>query len=107
MKRRAFIELVGAGALQHGLAGQGRAQTAGGPCESGAPPPGVRLAGMSLAELRESFRDQLFKELLPFWARHGIDDEYGGIMCSLDYDGTRANTKKVLWFQGRAIWRDR
>ena len=104
MKRRAFIELVGAGALQHGLAGQGRAQTAGGPCESGAPPAGVRLAGMSLAELRESFRDQLFKELLPFWAKHGIDNEYGGIMCSLDYDGTRANTQKMLWFQGRAIW---
>ena len=104
MKRRAFIDFVGAGALQHWLAGQGRAQTTGRPCEPGAPPAEVRLAGMSLAELRESFSDQLFKELLPFWAKHGIDDEYGGIMCSLDYDGTRVNTEKMLWFQGRAIW---
>ena len=104
MKRRAFIELVGVGALQHGLAGQGKAQVAGRPCDPGAPPAEVRLAGMSLAELRESFRDQLFKELLPFWARHGVDDEYGGIMCSLDYDGTRVNTEKKLWFQGRALW---
>ena len=25
-------------------------------------------------------------------------------MCSLDYDGTPANTEKNFWFQGRAIW---
>ena len=104
MKRRAFIELVGAGVLKHGPAGQGRAQTTGRPCEPVAPPAEVRLAGMSLTELQERFHDQLFQELLPFWARHGIDHEYGGIMCSLDYDGTRVNTEKMLWFQGRAIW---
>ena len=90
VKRRAFLELVGAGALQHGFGGQGRAQPSGGPSEPAAPTAEGRLAGMSLAELQESFHDQLFKELLPFWAKHGIDDEYGGIMCSLDYDGTRA-----------------
>ena len=72
--------------------------------ESGAPPAEVQLAGMSLTELRESFHDQLFKQLLPFWAKHGIDDEYCGIICSLDYDDTRVNTEKTLWLQGRAIW---
>ena len=59
---------------------------------------------MSLVDLRERFHDELFKELLPFWDKYGVDDEYGGIMCSLDYDGTLANTDKNLWFLGRAIW---
>jgi N-acylglucosamine 2-epimerase len=64
----------------------------------------VRLAGMSLAELRQRLHDQLFQVLLPFWNQHGIDHEYGGIMCSLDYDGTLLDTGKNLWFLGRAIW---
>src|SRR5664279_6452573 len=64
----------------------------------------VRLAGMSLTDLRQSFHDELFKVQLPFWDEHGIDHQYGGIMCSLDYDGTLANTDKLMWFQGRAIW---
>jgi mannose/cellobiose epimerase-like protein (N-acyl-D-glucosamine 2-epimerase family) len=59
---------------------------------------------MSLAELRQRLHDQLFQVLLPFWDQHGIDHEYGGIMCSLDYDGTLLDTGKNLWFLGRAIW---
>ena len=64
----------------------------------------MRLADMTLSEWRERFCDELFNVLLPFWDQYGIDHENGGIMCALDYDGTRINTDKVLWFQGRAIW---
>ena len=60
MKRRTLIEQVGAGRLQHGLTGQGKAQTTGRSCEPGPPPADVQLAGMSLAELRQGFHDQLF-----------------------------------------------
>jgi mannose/cellobiose epimerase-like protein (N-acyl-D-glucosamine 2-epimerase family) len=42
--------------------------------------------------------------MLPFWDRHGIDHEHGGVMHSLDYDGTLVSTNKLSWFQGRAIW---
>jgi N-acylglucosamine 2-epimerase len=64
----------------------------------------VYLAGMSLSEWRQGFYDELFEVALPFWDIYGIDHENGGVMCALDYDGTRINTDKVLWFQGRAIW---
>lgn len=64
----------------------------------------VTLAGMSLADLRNRYRSELFENYLPFWDRFGIDHEYGGFTCSLDYDGTRSNTDKLLWFQGRGIW---
>jgi N-acylglucosamine 2-epimerase len=63
-----------------------------------------RLAGMTLAELRRCYHDELFGNLLPFWDRHGIDHEYGGVMHSLDYDGRLVSSGKLSWFQGRAIW---
>lgn len=65
---------------------------------------GGKIAGMSLAQWRQRYHDDLFGTLLPFWERHGIDRQYGGVMHSLDYDGTVVSTNKVSWFQGRAIW---
>ncbi len=62
------------------------------------------LAGLSLADLRRRYQRELFGSLLPFWAKHGVDWQYGGIMHGLDYDGTLVTTNKVSWFQGRAIW---
>jgi len=65
---------------------------------------GGKLAGMTLDQLRRRYRDELFGNLLPFWDKHGIDHEYGGVMHSLDYDGAVVSTNKLSWFQGRAIW---
>ena len=65
---------------------------------------GAKLAGMTLEELRRHYRDELFVRLLPFWERHGIDHEHGGVMHGLDYDGTVINSNKLSWFQGRAVW---
>ncbi len=62
------------------------------------------LAGMSLPQLRRRYHNELFSRLLPFWAKYGIDREYGGVMHALDYDGSLHATNKVSWFQGRAIW---
>ena len=63
-----------------------------------------QLAGRSLQQLRNDYRKELFERSLPFWDRHGIDHEHGGFMCALDYDGTRVNTDKFHWYQGRGIW---
>ena len=65
---------------------------------------GGKLAGMTLAQLRRHYSDELFGNLLPFWEKHGIDHEYGGVMHSLDYDGAVVSASKLSWFQGRAIW---
>jgi mannose/cellobiose epimerase-like protein (N-acyl-D-glucosamine 2-epimerase family) len=62
------------------------------------------LAGMSLPQLRRRYHDELFGNVLPFWATYGIDRQYGGVMHGLDYDGSLVATNKVTWFQGRAIW---
>jgi N-acylglucosamine 2-epimerase len=97
MNRRTFIGSAAAGlAGPHGSAG--------------ASPTGMavtgktKLAGLTLRDLRARYRKELFDVLLPFWDKHGVDHEFGGVMHGLDYDGTPAHTDKLLWFQGRAIW---
>jgi N-acylglucosamine 2-epimerase len=87
MKRRTFFASAGSlGALQ------------------AAAPPVRQLAGLPLADLRRRYHDELFNNVLPFWDRHGLDHQYGGVMHALDYDGTQVSTNKLSWFQGRAIW---
>jgi len=66
--------------------------------------PGERIARLTLPELRRKFHGELFGNLLPFWDRHGIDHQHGGVMHSLDYDGSVVSANKLSWFQGRAIW---
>lgn len=50
------------------------------------------------------YRETLLNDVIPFWLRHGVDREYGGIITSLDRDGTVLDTDKSVWFQGRAAW---
>ena len=102
MERRAFLALAGAAAAQLGSTKSGSGQAVTGARREAVSE--LHLAGMSLAELRQQLRHQLFEVVLPFWDKHGIDHECGGIMCSLDYDGTLLSTAKNLWFLGRAIW---
>ena len=64
----------------------------------------VHLAGVRLPVLRRRLHEELFEVLLPFWDEYGIDHENGGVICSLDYDGTCLNADKLLWFQGRTLW---
>jgi N-acylglucosamine 2-epimerase len=50
------------------------------------------------------YRNTLLDDVIPFWLRHGLDREHGGIMTALDRDGTVIDTDKSVWFQGRAGW---
>ncbi len=52
----------------------------------------------------EEYYNTLVNTILPFWLKHGIDKEYGGIYTGLDIDGTLIETDKSVWFQGRALW---
>jgi len=50
------------------------------------------------------YRDTLLGDVMPFWLRHGLDREHGGILTCLDRDGSVIDTDKSVWFQGRAAW---
>ena len=55
-------------------------------------------------ELLVCYRDGLLHDTLPFWLKHGIDEEHGGFITALDQDGTVIDTDKGVWQQGRFTW---
>ena len=58
----------------------------------------------SRAQLAALYRETLLRDVMPFWLRHGMDREHGGILTCLDRDGRVVDTDKSVWFQGRAAW---
>ena len=103
MNRRKFIGASAGAAATLTALPDALAQTArgGGGGHQGA----VRtLAGMTLRELREKYRRDLFEDFLPFMDRYVIDREYGGFMCMTGHDGSRQSDKKSSWFEGRGTW---
>lgn len=46
---------------------------------------------MNPTELRQKLHDRDFDTVLSSWDKYGVDHKCGGLMCSLDYDGTLAN----------------
>ncbi len=65
---------------------------------------GLKFGDLSLNKLRDDYHYYLFEDFLPFMEKYVIDHKYGGFMCNDDRDGTRINTKKRTWFEGRGIW---
>lgn len=57
-----------------------------------------------LKELGAIYEHALLKDAIPFWLRHSMDSRHGGIITSLDRDGSVIDTDKSVWFQGRAAW---
>ena len=63
------------------------------------------LADLSLEQLHERYRNELFNRFLPAMNEFSIDNQSGGFMCNIDIENrTIINTDKKTWFQGRGIW---
>jgi N-acylglucosamine 2-epimerase len=62
------------------------------------------LSENRIPELIQVYRDGLLDDVLPFWMNHAVDDQYGGIMTSLNRNGTIIDTDKGVWQQGRFAW---
>ena len=63
------------------------------------------IGGMSLEQLRDKYRTELFSNFIPNMDKHAVDHEHGGVMCSLDVrSGKLAHTNKTAWFVGRGMW---
>ncbi|HOI44183.1 MAG TPA: AGE family epimerase/isomerase [Candidatus Aminicenantes bacterium] len=59
---------------------------------------------LRLRNLRNTYRDGLLNDTLPFWLPRSIDREFGGYLTALDRDGAVLQTDKSVWFQGRFAW---
>src|SRR6185503_1994226 len=68
------------------------------------PPAPAGTGGEFIAHCRQLYRNTLVNDIVPFWMRHGIDKQHGGIGNLLDDQGNVTGTDKYLWSQGRALW---
>ena len=58
----------------------------------------------SLSTLRNTYRDGLMADTLPFWFPRAVDAEHGGFLHCFDRDGSLLDTDKSVWVQGRVAW---
>ena len=54
--------------------------------------------------LYHRYRALLLEGFVPFWFKHGIDWEYGGVLSCIHEDGTLAGEDKFTWSQARSVW---
>lgn len=57
-----------------------------------------------LKKLTETYENELFNRVIPFWEQHSVDYKNGGFWNCLDRDGTRYDTRKYMWLNGRQTW---
>ena len=50
------------------------------------------------------YRCALLEDIIPWWLRHAIDEEAGGLCSCIRDDGTLVSRDKWLWSQWRAVW---
>ena len=59
---------------------------------------------MNFSTLHDLYRSELLDRTIPFWLKHGIDWEHGGICTCISDDGNVLSGDKYVWSQLRAIW---
>jgi N-acylglucosamine 2-epimerase len=59
---------------------------------------------MNLSTLTEVYKNELLKNVIPFWEKHSVDRVNGGFWNCLDRDGSTYDTKKYMWLNGRQTW---
>src|SRR5579859_130364 len=59
---------------------------------------------MNKSQLRRTYQELLLDGIVPFWARHGVDHEHGGVLSCMSEDGQRMSTDKYIWSQARWVW---
>jgi len=56
------------------------------------------------SDLLQQYRRLLFDDIVPFWWKHGVDHELGGVLSSMHEDGSPVSSDKYIWSQARFAW---
>jgi N-acylglucosamine 2-epimerase len=59
---------------------------------------------MNKSQLRRTYQELLLDGIVPFWARHGVDHEHGGVLSCMEEDGKPVSSDKYIWSQARWVW---
>jgi len=52
----------------------------------------------------ELYKNELLNEVIPFWEKHSLDQEFGGYFTCLTQTGEIYDTDKFIWLQARQTW---
>lgn len=58
----------------------------------------------NIDELKNQYKDELLKNVIPFWLNHSQDQEFGGYFTCLRSNGEVYDTDKFVWLQARQVW---
>ena len=50
------------------------------------------------------YKQELLKEIIPFWEKYSPDYTYGGYFTCLNSEGKVYDTDKFVWLQAREAW---
>lgn len=59
---------------------------------------------MNKNQLRRTYLELLLDGIVPFWARHGVDTQYGGVLSCMEENGAPVRSDKYIWSQARWVW---
>ncbi len=57
-----------------------------------------------LKEYASLYKKELLEQVIPFWEKNSLDNEFGGFFTCLDRQGGVYDTDKFMWLQGRQVW---
>ncbi len=57
-----------------------------------------------IRRMQVRYETELLERVVPFWEQHSVDRTHGGYYNCLDCDGSRYDTTKHSWMQGRQSW---
>lgn len=64
----------------------------------------MQLQAVDHKNLYYQYRTLLLNNIVPFWLKHGIDWEHGGVLSCMRDDGSIASGDKFIWSQARSVW---
>jgi len=59
---------------------------------------------METSKLYDQYRTLLLDGFVPFWLKHVIDWEQGGVLSCMNEDGSPVSGDKFMWSQARSVW---
>jgi N-acylglucosamine 2-epimerase len=62
------------------------------------------MSSLNTPALASRYRELLLEGIVPFWRRHGVDEEHGGVLSSMLENGERLSGDKFIWSQARWVW---
>ncbi|CAF0730621.1 unnamed protein product, partial [Didymodactylos carnosus] len=59
---------------------------------------------INFSKWSQYYKNLLLNNVIPFWIKYSIDEEYGGYFTCINRDGQVFDKDKFIWLQARQVW---